>query len=897
MGGKVTITLLTAVLLLVQAIVQPAMAQMTISGTVRYARSGETVAGANVIFQTPDRKTVYGFDITGADGTFLFEYNSSADSVRIMVTGFNLKNTSRIVPLPTEPLDFQVDFEETTLKEVVVRAAPIKRRGDTLSYFVSAYADSLVDCSIGDVMKKMPGIDVSEAGQIRYNSRPINKFYIEGLDLMGGRYGVAVNNVRAKDIARVEVMENHQPIRAMEGLEYSPDAAINLRLMNSAKGSLISTIQLGVGYKPWLWNGELALMYFTGKWQTMTTYKTNNAGQDVTSELESFYDRLEEEYSSLSVHKPAVPDTDRERYMDNETHAVSISNILKLSEDSDHTLNLNVLYLHDRQRFNSNSLTTYYLPGESPLEIDEATSATETTDETEIKIKYNRNDKNVYLSEQLSFGAKWDDNFGRVINGTGTVDQRFDMRQLRSQNDIRFTKVLNDDIRMNFTSRVYASELPSNLRVNPVLYPEIFGYDAREALQEVSNRKLRTDNNIFIIKTFPKAGIDLHTSMGLIAELQKMTSSLYEPVPATADGKAIPDSLLNDMDYRRFDLRANLGMTYHHRDFSISTGISPVYSYVFSDDHISGHNRRRDKVFFNPHIGLDWRITPNLSFLASGSIIGSIGAASNIFSGYIMTDYRLIGSRDGRIAEGSHQNYSAELRYADALLSLFGSVKVDYRRNDSNLMYGTEYFGSLSRVRTYDIENTSQGWGIEGKIEKRLNAISTTVGIPVGYRRNLMDVLRQGIIMNTATWGLPMGLEVSSKLATNAFLEYKAKYVRSGSKILSGGGNERMAAFKAINALHQRLGFNFVFFKRLTFNICGEHYLNDAIYSGSRNILFLDATLKLKTKKFEYILEGRNLLDNDLYNQRTWSDITNYQYNYHLRPVSVMFKIMFSLGA
>ena len=45
--------LFTAGLLLAQTVVQPAMAQMTISGTVRYAKSGETVAGANVIFQTP----------------------------------------------------------------------------------------------------------------------------------------------------------------------------------------------------------------------------------------------------------------------------------------------------------------------------------------------------------------------------------------------------------------------------------------------------------------------------------------------------------------------------------------------------------------------------------------------------------------------------------------------------------------------------------------------------------------------------------------------------------------------------------------------------------------------------------------------------------------------------
>ncbi len=896
MERKTTVILLiTGLLLLSQAIVWSAAAQTTISGTVRYAQSGETVAGASVIFQTPDGKTGYGFDVTDANGRFFFKYNIPADSVRIMVTGFNLKKMFRIVPLPTGILDFQVEFEEIILKEVMVRGEPVRRRSDTLSYIVNAYADSLVDRSIGDVMKKMPGIEVGASGQIRFNNRPINKFYIEGLDLMGGRYGVAVNNVRAKDIARVEVMENHQPIRAMEGLEYSPDAAINLRLKNRAKGSFISTIQIGAGYKPWLWNGELAMMYFTGKWQTMTTYKTNNAGQDVTSELESFYDRLEKEYSALSVHKPATPDTDRERYMNNETHAVSISNILKLSKDSDHTLNLNVMYLHDRQRYNSRSLTTYYFLGESQLEIDESTSTIETTDEAEFKVKYNRNDKKVYLSEQFSFGAKWDDNLGSVINGTETVNQRFGMKQLRSQNDLRFIKVLNGDIRLNFTSRIYASEMPSNLRVNPVLYPEILGYEAQEALQEVSNRRLSTENSVFIIKSFPKAGIDLHTSLGVSAELQEMTSSLYEPVTASYDTKTVSDSLRNDTDYHRVDVRVRLGMTYHIRNFTVSAGISPLYSHLFSADHILGKDRQCNKVFFNPHLALNWKITPNMSLLASGSLTGNIGAASSIYSGYIMTDYRQIGSRDGKIAKRLYQNYNAELRYADALLSLFGSVKVDYQQNNSNLMFGTEYFGSLSRVQTYDIENTSQGWGIEGKIEKRFNTISTTVGVPVGYSRNLMDLLRQGNIMNTATWSIPVGLEVSSRLAANAFLEFKAKYVRSGSKIL-GGGNEGIESLKAINARHQSIGFNFICFKHLTLNVCGEHYFNDAISSGSRNMFFLDASLKLKTKKFEYIIEGRNLLNNDFYNQRVWSDITNFQYNYHLRPVSVMCKIRFSIG-
>lgn len=888
--------LLTTMLLLFQAVARPALAQTTICGSVLYAESDKPVADANVIFQTSDGKKVLGFDVTGEDGKFLFEYKGQADSIRITVTGFNLKNTYRVVPLPAGAVVFHVEFMETVLNEVVVRPEPVWRRGDTLKYIVEAYSDSLVDRSIGDVLKKMPGIDVSESGQIRYNNRPINKFYIEGLDLMGGRYGVAVNNVRARDIVRVEVMENHQPIKMMQDLEYSPDAAINLRLKNRARGSIISTVQLGAGYGPWLWNGELALMCFTGRWQTMTTYKTNNAGQDVVSELESFYDYFDKEDSPLSVLKPVTPDTDRERYMDNNTHAVSINNIFKLSKDLDHTLNLNAVYSHDRQKFNSNSLTTYYLPGETSLEIDETTSAVETADEMEVNIRYNRNDKNVYLGERLAFGAKWDDSNGRVLSGTETVNQDSGMRQLRLQNDLRFTKVLNGGIRMDITSRVNAADLPSNLRVTPVLYPEIFGYDAPEALQDMSNRKLRTDSKVSVIKTFAKAGIDLNASLGVSTDLQEMKSGLYEPGMFSAEGKIIPDSLRNDIDCRRVDVRADIGMTYRHRSINITAGISPVYSNVFSDDHISGYGRCKDKMFLNPHMRLAWKITPNLGFMASGSVTGNLGAASNIYSGYIMTDYRSIGSRDGKIAERCNQAYSAELSYGNAILSLFGSVRADYRRNNSNQMYGTEYLGSLGRVQTYGIENTSQGWGTEGKIEKRFNAISTGVGINAGYRSSMMDILRQGVIMNAATWSLPLGLEISSRLAANTSLEYNARYVRSGSEISGGGGNGGMDALEPINALHQKLGFNFILFKRLTFNICGEHYFNDAISTGSRNILFLDASLKYKGKVFEYILEGTNLLNTGAYNHSSYLDSSSYKYSYILRPVSVMFKVRFSLG-
>ena len=51
---------------------------------------------------------------------------------------------------------------------------------------------------------------------IMYNGKYIRKFYVEGMDLMGGGYGVITNNLDADKIARVEVYRNHQPIKALK---------------------------------------------------------------------------------------------------------------------------------------------------------------------------------------------------------------------------------------------------------------------------------------------------------------------------------------------------------------------------------------------------------------------------------------------------------------------------------------------------------------------------------------------------------------------------------------------------------------------------------------------------------------------------------------------------------
>jgi hypothetical protein len=54
----------------------------------------------------------------------------------------------------------------------------------------------------------MPGIEVSESGAIKFNGKAIKKFYVEDMDLLQGRYGLATNNINASDVATVQVLEH-----------------------------------------------------------------------------------------------------------------------------------------------------------------------------------------------------------------------------------------------------------------------------------------------------------------------------------------------------------------------------------------------------------------------------------------------------------------------------------------------------------------------------------------------------------------------------------------------------------------------------------------------------------------------------------------------------------------
>ena len=142
---------------------------------------------------------------TDAKGHYRLEFRTTADSLTVTASGPTIGNRARIVANRSQRVDFRVREQQMELKEVTVKADKIRQHGDTLSYLVGAYQQQ-GDRVIGDVLKRMPGIEVSESGAIKFNGKAIKKFYVEDMDLLQGRYGLATNNINASDVASVQVL-------------------------------------------------------------------------------------------------------------------------------------------------------------------------------------------------------------------------------------------------------------------------------------------------------------------------------------------------------------------------------------------------------------------------------------------------------------------------------------------------------------------------------------------------------------------------------------------------------------------------------------------------------------------------------------------------------------------
>ncbi len=838
-----------------------ALAQKEVTGRLTDKQTGEALVGANVMVKNAEGKLVK-FATTREDGTFLIKLSAWNQGMTIHVSMIGMKTYT--APLSEEMTKLDIRMEEDTqeLKEVIVKAGRIRENGDTVTYRVSGFAQKQ-DRSIGDVLQRMPGIDVASNGKIQYQGVDINKFYIEGSDLLGGKYGIATNGISHDAIGAVEVLENHQPMQVLSGLSFSDQAAINLKLKDKAKATWLLNGHIGGGWsnqpKEGLWNGEAFLMAVMANYQTITTVKSNNTGMDLRNQVIDFLSggRGTNLGDYFSVQLPSTPNLSRDRTTFNRSWMLSCSHLWKVKKGE---MKAQIDYYNHRATASSASTSTYYLDNGEKM-IRESREGTEHGKQLTGKFIIEANEKTHYLNNTLQTELNWDD-IRTSITGTLPNSQYAKMPDYYVANRLQVIKRFGGKHLVTFSSVNEWESKPQRLSVE---YP-----DESRFSQHISNHAFYTNERAsygFYLK-----GFNLSLEGGIQGYLRDMESNLEDAVNGNTTG---------DVTTNYLSLYASPKLEYAFKKVELTL----QYPFNYTLYKFNGRIGNQSEYFHSPSLKVRWSPNPRFSVTATGGLGRSPMSLQNIHDEAILSDYRTFTQGVEDFYTNSRKQVSGRVQYRDTPRGFFANALL--MKSWSNTPYKTtQHFVDDFIFHSYEASpSRSQSLNIMGNVSKTLDFMRGSIAVNGGYSRMANNMVSENVptLYHNTTWNL--GGRINGSLSNYVYWSYNIKYSNSQLSM----NREEM---QNLDRYTHSFSLNISPIDVLSWETEGEYYRNEVAEGNYKNLFLLDTKLTWQiSKRMELMVSVNNLFNRKEYTYTTYNNLSSIESTRYLRGREFMFTI------
>lgn len=862
-------------------------AQSIITGQVRTIK-GASVEYARVLALSPKDSTILSYAFTDARGAYQLKVNSSLSELILSVSSMEIERTDKRVRNTTQTCHFSVREFTTVLREVQVKARKIWGQKDTINYSVGSFVGKN-DLVIADVLKKMPGIEVDLSGLIRYNGKAINKFYIEGLDALQGRYGIATNNISAKDVATVQVLENHQPIKALENSSPSDRAAINIKLKPEVKGTLSMTAQLGLGYDTQLRrNEELTAMYFAKRKQHILTAKTNDNGQDVSNELRSFtVSSLIPSLTMTALQYPNTPNILKSRYYHNDTHAFTANNLFKLKTDAE--LNANLILYNDRERERGGSSISYFLPDGTELISEELSSSSRST-QVESELRYNINKEQLYFNNLLELKARWSRERGDIV-ASEPIEQTMQDRLLQLSNTSHWVRNGEGGKGWNILWRNALATEPHRLGIRPGLYPKRLnaGHGYAELVQDVRHKAYFSFAELSMLSALRIAGISVNPTVFLQAQHQDLDTELGTTALAGSYSPMSDRAMHNGIGFTR--LSAGIGQQFTRKGDRLHLTITlPLfYRYTKMSDSYRPHEGIDEaKLYFEPSGSLKYNLSSNLEMRLMGSHNRSMPSLPSLYAGYIMRSYRSLSRNEMRQYSSANTSAGISLAYKDIFAMLFVGGGIDYKYYRSEAIVSNKIEAPLVVLERLPIPHSGHSWSATARFSKGFDWAGLNISVHAAASQGAGMSYMQGGLLGYLSQSLALGAKATMKPFEWLNAEYNIAYSAYRSR------QEQRSWLTPVRSMNQQFVGHLNLIKDVAIRFAWEHYYNSAASEG-RHFTLADLGLVYTYKKVRFSLDLTNLFNTHLYSTASISDLVASHSYYEIRPRAIMLKARFKL--
>lgn len=863
---------------------------LSIDGIVQDS-SNNPIISANVLIKNKVEEIVL-FGFSDSEGKFSFNIDDSllSSNLHIEVRAIGFQSKSESINRLKKFYSFTLNHDYKVLDNIISTLPPVKERGDTLSYNTSSFS-SKEDRNIGDVIRRLPGMTITEEGKILYMGQPVNNLLIGNDDLMNGRYGLATKSISQNLISRVEVIKHYQPLAVLQNKIHSDDVVVNLVLKNENDLSISGKALAGAGL-PIRVNSGIDLIMLNKKIKMVNSFNYNNSGIDYkplfknlqTSESEQSVELL----SDAVVDNPGVPS----KYIyDNSSFFIGGNNLVNAKDTLQLTGNVRVYF--DKNYVNYNSRTETYL-SQDTLYYRESQNVIRTPKLFDLDLSLNKNKKKYYLKNQTSLHFGNNNSQSNLAFNDSRFSAQLSNRTQQFKNQFHWIPQLlkRDIVSLNWDLSYYSNPqnlliqkgIDSNLLNNGKSYKEVMQsaniptFASKISIDYIVNNtnKLKSSYQLGIEKKWEQLNskIRLHQWDG--------SSNYFEGDPG------------NNLIWNESKLFVSPVYWYKSEYLSLSLSLPFEFQeilYSQKDYELTGKD---NSFFLNPSLSGEYFVNSENSFSAILNQSSSFGNIEDIYRALVITNFRQFRSNDAFIRKIRSNNFKFQYNFKNTVNLLFANVGLSYKRQNLNAIYSTEFKEDIQIVKTLPIHNSIEENAFFAMVSKYIFPLKSKVEFKGDYSKAKVQQRVNGKLVPFTIKKPRVGITVLGKPTDFFTAEYlgSINWFRNKSTLTDDGSFNSNSSIRIIS---HNLSLSYTPLIPAIFTLNAKYELTSNSINSSSNYFFMDARARFSPRKPKMDVEfGIDNLLNVKYFTSYYSNANQlFAANYLLLGRTTYFKVEF----
>ncbi|CAG2533265.1 CarboxypepD_reg-like domain-containing protein [Maribacter dokdonensis] len=893
MRNKVLLTLLLVVTTTV------ALAQeISLSGTVKDSL-GVGVDMANVIAINTATQGLESYGITNHAGLFKLKLKTGEQyTVKVSYLGFKPESFTFTAGENDAVKDIVLQEQAAQLDEVdVTYEMPVSVKGDTIVYDTDSFVSG-TEKKLKDVLENLPGIEINDDGQIEVEGKTVSKVMVEGKDFFDGDSKLAVENIPANALSKVEVLRNFNEVSQMKGLTNDDDnVALNIKLKEGKKNFWFGELTAGYGPDD-RYLAHPKLFYYSPKYSINIITDLNNIGEvpftrnDYRNFTGGFRNLNSRGGSSISTGADGLglSSAQNNRANDIDTKFAAANFSYAPLEGLD--LSGFGIYSYTGTILKSEGVTSY-------IASNDVESTTSNTDQTihlglaKLSAKYQPND-----SFQLDYDAllKQSDDTEEVnvLSISSITDE---IAEVKKQKPLS----VNQNLNIYYTLRdknifaveaqyLYQDEDPFYEAIrNEFAFVDIFPVDENQELYNINQAKQVVTNKVDAKVDYyrvlgSKSNINL--TLGTTQSNQNFNSNIFQILDNEDVLNMNGNDFGNDVAFHVSDVYAGLHYKVISGIFTFNPGVTLHQFNVKNEQLGSVVKDNLTSLLPDVYINAQLKKSENLRF--NYQVTRSFTDVSNFAQGYVLNNYNSLysGNRDLESA----LNHNVSLNFFSFNMFNFTNIfaNVAYTKRIDALKSGVNIVGINRVSSTINSNFDDESFTANGKYERTFGKIKASVQGNLGWSttNNLVDDEQR--TSNSLTQNYTGALSTNFKNAPNLELGYRytVNNYENGDLETTFYTSRPYARFDAS------------FLKNFIFTVDYDYYnYTDKEDTITNTYSFLESNLTYQKKdsRWEYGIKGTNLLNTTTLNRDSTNELYFSTQAYFVQPRYVLFSVKYDI--